>query len=186
MLTEEQIQEARRLSDEELDRDANTAIQRWRQLLKAGKLKPALKHLAGRHNQRRHGWRFGGGIPSGLEGEELAEYTRRRESKKPVDMADRPFSETQAFKKFGRGSGAIDPFGEDMYLAALARERGFIKVPSLVSDIDESSNIVVWRGVSEAKYAEQFRTGDYFAGQGIYGNGTYTTTSVERAKSYAA
>jgi hypothetical protein len=48
----------------------------------------------------------------------------------------------------------------------------------------------VYRGVNDSfekapVLAEQFRTGDYFAGTGVYGNGTYTTTRLETAKLYA-
>lgn len=39
-------------------------------------------------------------------------------------------------------------------------------------------------GVSGQVYVQDFRTGDYFAGKGLYGNGTYFTPSKSYAESY--
>lgn len=38
MLSDEQVLKARELSDRELDRDSRVVMERWRRLLKAGKL----------------------------------------------------------------------------------------------------------------------------------------------------
>jgi hypothetical protein len=40
-------------------------------------------------------------------------------------------------------------------------------------------------GSSAAELVEQFRSGDYWPGTGVYGNGTYTTTSRDEAGTYA-
>jgi len=69
--------------------------------------------------------------------------------------------------------------GEDAALNTLLREQGFNGKGNVISkaEIDRYINAgerELFRGVSEAKFADQFRDGDLFAGLGTYGNGTYT------------
>jgi hypothetical protein len=95
--------------------------------------------------------------------------------------------------------GLRDRFApEDPMLAEIYRRQGFDGPPQVVSEpemddlVARGEVIEVWRGIerhqhpdgswsSARELAEQYRTGPYFAGQGVRGNGTYTTTDKNRA-----
>jgi len=84
------------------------------------------------------------------------------------------------------------PIGdEDKYLKEMASEIGFNKPPVLVSNVEldkiiAEGHIPLTRGVSKAEFADEFLTGDYFAGKGVNGNGIYAAAGVDRYKrSYA-
>lgn len=68
--------------------------------------------------------------------------------------------------------------------------QGFDGLPNLVDEISPD-DIKVYRGVSgisqeeSDRFAEDFRTGKLFAGEGVHGNGTYTSVSEEIAWDYA-
>jgi len=79
--------------------------------------------------------------------------------------------------------------GEDQVLHEICKRQGFDAKPQVVSEDELQSRIKngdteLWRGVTDESYAEQFRTGDYFAGRGIVGNGTYTSTEKDEAVDY--
>lgn len=75
----------------------------------------------------------------------------------------------------------------DKALETIARLRGFDGKPTVVSEFSaDTKGPVLYRGVSEEKYAKQFRTGKYFAGTGVSGSGTYTTTEAGYAAGHAA
>lgn len=90
----------------------------------------------------------------------------------------------------GLGHGADD-------LAAAYEEMGYNGLPKIL-DADEfdalaeTADIKVYRGVKETgrKTAEEFlneyKYGQHYAGYGVYGNGTYTTTNSSTAFKYAA
>ena len=104
------------------------------------------------------------------------------------------FEESNAGKAYG-----------DNALKIIAERQGFTGKPSTVASLDDlqekqttEAGIIVFRGVadysstgdSEVTYtAEQaltdFREGEYFAGWGAFGNGTYTTVEIDSAQSYA-
>ena len=88
---------------------------------------------------------------------------------------------------------------DDPMLAEIYRRQGFDGPPVVVTESDMDSLVArgevieVWRGIerhqrddgswsSADELAEQYRTGPYFAGQGVRGNGTYTTTDRHRAE----
>jgi hypothetical protein len=83
--------------------------------------------------------------------------------------------------------------GEDRALKTLLKEQGYDGKGNVVSKNELDKFIAngereLFRGVTEAKFAEQFKDGDLFAGLGTYGNGTYTAygSSAEAvAQSYA-
>ncbi|MBW3113493.1 hypothetical protein KYJ26_16690 [Bacillus sp. MCCB 382] len=83
--------------------------------------------------------------------------------------------------------------GEDKALKTLLREQGFDGKGNVVSKAEldkfiQNGEREIFRGVTNAKFAEQFKDGDLFAGLGTYGNGTYTAygQSAEKvAQSYA-
>ena len=86
----------------------------------------------------------------------------------------------------------------DIVLQDMAKEVGFHKKPTLLSkeEMDayiQQGNRELFRGIGgrqgEAEiYVEQFKTGEYFAGKGVYGNGVYTAygeDGMEVAKQFA-
>ena len=86
----------------------------------------------------------------------------------------------------------------DIVLRDMAKEVGFDKKPTLLSkeEMDayiQQGNRELLRGIAgrEGKaepYVEQFKTGEYFAGKGVYGNGIYTAygeDGFEVAKQFA-
>ena len=84
----------------------------------------------------------------------------------------------------------------DIVLQDMAKEVGFDKKPTLLSkeEMDayiQQGNRELFRGIAgrEAEtYVEQFKTGEYFAGKGVYGNGIYTAygeDGMEVAKQFA-
>ena len=72
----------------------------------------------------------------------------------------------------------------DIVLQDMAKEVGFDKKPTLLSkeEMDayiQQGNRELFRGIGGRqgeveRYVEQFKTGEYFAGKGVYGNGIYT------------
>lgn len=70
---------------------------------------------------------------------------------------------------------------EDAYMRILNKHRGFDRLPTVVSQ-SQMDNLIaqghteMWRGVSNARFATEFRQGQFFAGKGVYGNGTYAAT----------
>jgi hypothetical protein len=95
----------------------------------------------------------------------------------------------------GLGKGAED-------LAAAYEEMGYNGLPRVLDadDFDalaETADIKVYRGVRELQspnpiyrqsaeqLLDEYRYGDHYAGYGVYGNGTYTTTSSSTAFKYA-
>lgn len=95
-------------------------------------------------------------------------------------------------------------FEDDPQLAAIARRQGYDGKPEVVDAAELDRRIAsgwqeLWRGMTgrddgdswrpansptSGQYAEQFRTGDYWAGLGVRGNGTYTTSLVHVAQEY--
>jgi SPP1 gp7 family putative phage head morphogenesis protein len=89
----------------------------------------------------------------------------------------------------GLGHGADD-------LAAAYEEMGYNGLPRVLDadDFDalaESADIKVYRGVKQTgrKTVEEFvngyKYGEHYAGYGVYGNGTYTSTNLSTALNYA-
>lgn len=114
-------------------------------------------------------------------------------------IADMDFEESNAGRAYG-----------DNALKIIAERQGFTEKPKTVGTLEDLENIaklppeqgggfVVFRGIanysstgdSEVTYtAEQaltdFRQGEYFGGWGAFGNGTYTTSFIDSAESYAS
>lgn len=71
------------------------------------------------------------------------------------------------------------------------REQGFDGKPLVVSPrefdrmVKQENALVLWRGVANSAQTAQFRTGEYFAGKGFAGNGTYTATDLIDATAYS-
>lgn len=92
---------------------------------------------------------------------------------------------------------ATRDFGEsedhqDLYLKKVLEAQGFDGPPDVVDDAEldqrvQAGDILLWRGIdadeNSDKFAEQFRSGELYVGQGTLGNGTYA--SVEEAPDVA-
>lgn len=83
--------------------------------------------------------------------------------------------------------------GEDLSLKAIYAMQGYDGLPKEVS-IEEYNNMLMndelirtYRGFSggDGQYIEDYKNGEYFAGKGVSGNGTYATLSQGEARSYA-
>lgn len=81
----------------------------------------------------------------------------------------------------------------DIRLKNLAEEIGFSEMPTIVTEAELDKIVAeghreLWRGLNQNKpgeFTNLFRSGEYFAGEGIYGNGIYTGTG-EGARNLAA
>lgn len=127
-------------------------------------------HLPGRHEQKKHGNRKSKSSRSSKNISKSTPVTNEQKSKslsaildspEIVKLLDDPASFDYSSKKT-----------EDRILAEIIKQRGFDAKPELVDSLPSDSNRM-GRAVSERKFAEQFLTGDYFAGKGQFGNGTY-------------
>lgn len=73
----------------------------------------------------------------------------------------------------------------DGFLAEVYEEQKFDGLPEVISEkelaarIWDEGYIPMMRGLSDKRFVEQFKRGNYFAGLGIYGNGTYAATAGE-------
>lgn len=95
--------------------------------------------------------------------------------------------------KLDRGLGAGVGTGNDWVLSELYSQRGFDGKPEQLTkqEIDAYSaqgEITMYRGMggvsrqSFVKHFDSFRNGEYYAGNGIYGNGTYVAWADGRSK----
>ena len=81
--------------------------------------------------------------------------------------------------------------GEDMIMKAINKQQGYDGLPKIldksVIDVfaDDDNYVELFRGVKGAQFTEQFKTGEFYAGKGIYGNGTYTALDDLVAFGYA-
>lgn len=105
--------------------------------------------------------------------------------------------------------GALEAGGSDPALHSIVREQGFDGTPEVISALEMERRIdsgwhEMWRGVrgytvildpdhpytsesvsySSRDAAQQFREGDYFAGRGVFGNGTYASVDQTEALGY--
>ena len=81
------------------------------------------------------------------------------------------------FRKVGRRK-VLDGFS-DPVLGELVKEIGYDAAPTIVSstEIDKivsEGHKELFRGLSDKKFADQFRFGEYYPGRGVFGNGIYT------------
>ena len=162
------------------------------------------KHLQGQHDQRTHGSWSGGGAGVDITSEMdtlFFDPNMELNAETQKVIADMDAAEVAAGKAYG-----------DNALKIIAERQGFTDKPKTVETIAdlqalqrEEGGRLVYRGVGDysAEAAEtmsssggpisytaeqaltDFREGEYFAGWGMFGNGTYTTSSVDTAVSYA-
>jgi hypothetical protein len=112
-----------------------------------------------------------------------------------VDRVPVPYNKSKAYKlraKLRRslGLGANhDDFGDEI-LTLTMRERGLDAPTDVVSDKELDKQIAkgakeIFRGVLDTPQIEEFKSGDYVAGNGVNGNGFYATTAFTEARWYA-
>lgn len=73
----------------------------------------------------------------------------------------------------------------------VAAVQGYTGTPELLSKEEMDQRVAagwteVYRGFTQPEYEEQFKSGPYRAGFGLYGGGTYTAASYEKALSYTS
>lgn len=89
------------------------------------------------------------------------------------------------FMKTGRRESPYDY--RDPIMGKLSKESNYDGFPTVVTK-EELNKIAgeghrkLLRGVSDSKYAEIFRIGDYYPGRGVFGNGTYTAYGKDAPK----
>lgn len=125
--------------------------------------------------------------PSGLAPEGAGgEYVPARYEMEPLDYIRGPGADDYARWR-ERGVGRLnDARGEDVMLHDIARVQGFDGLPALVdqAELDRvvaEGGVKLWRGLTMSHgddYGRQFQTGDYFAGRGVAGDGTYTARDL--------
>lgn len=115
-------------------------------------------------------------------------------AKPRIDPAAQPFSETEAFRRYGSVADPDLDVPEGLYLKALIIEQGFDGLPHVVSRRELNAYVAagereLFRGVSNEAHAEAFRTGTFFIGRGIYGGGANASAgpaALAVAREYAA
>lgn len=152
------------------------------------------KHQAGKHDQRTHGsWAGGGaGVDITAELDKVffnADGTPNQETQDLIEQME----DTE--RKTGSSYG-------DNSLKIIAERQGFTGKPKTVATVSEiirlqetEGGLVVYRGIADFKKdgksytaeqaVEQFKRGEYYAGFGAFGNGTYTTINASEAGGYA-
>jgi len=162
------------------------------------------KHLAGQHDQRTHGsWAGGGaGVDITADVDKLFYNPDGSVNKETQDVI-----EQMNEKEIANGHR----YG-DNGLKIIAERQGFTGKPKTVSTVAELKQLqeaeggtIVYRGISEwrrletttepytatvitytaEQAVEQFKRGEYYAGWGAFGTGTYTTIRGDEASSYA-
>lgn len=122
-------------------------------------------HLPGRHEQKRHGNRTGKSGSTKSKSKSNAKSALSINDILDSDAVMKLLDDPESFDYSSKKS-------EDRLLAEIVKQRGFDAKPTLVDAIPVGSTRM-GRAVTDRKFAEQFLTGDYFAGKGQFGNGTY-------------
>lgn len=118
-------------------------------------------HLPGRHEQKKHGNRKDKSGSAKSTTKSVASLSDILDSDAMTKLLDDPASFDYSSKK-----------SEDRLLSEIVKQREFDVKPTLVDSLPPGSTRM-GRAVTDRKFAEQFLTGDYFAGKGQFGNGTY-------------
>lgn len=121
---------------------------------------------------------------------------RPKLERKTIDLSNSPVINKAVADEMAYMNGVAFPSVSgkgDIRLKNLAEEIGFSEMPTIVTEAELDKIVAeghreLWRGLGQNKpgeFTDLFRSGDYFAGEGIYGNGIYTGTG-EGAKTLAA
>lgn len=160
------------------------------------------KHLQGQHDQRTHGsWSGGAGvdITSKLDKVFYASALKRDRGNRNEETQIVIDEIQNARRSKGSSTG-------DVALQIIAERQGFDGKPKLVKTVNDLQEIqkteggnIVYRGIADyedkegegvsytgAQAASDFRSGEYYAGFGMFGNGIYTTNNLDGAVAYAS
>jgi SPP1 gp7 family putative phage head morphogenesis protein len=92
------------------------------------------------------------------------------------------------FKGISKEDRTGSSFFADEMLGKIVKDQKFDGLPQKISRSEfnrlKKNNTVMYRGVTEVKYKEQFTRGSYFPGTGVHGNGSYFTSKFDEAKAY--
>lgn len=92
------------------------------------------------------------------------------------------------------GGGRLDRHVGDRALSELQHAQGFDGKPDIVSEADfakyvKAGEVELWRGDSKSSHTDNMMMGEYHAGIGVHGSGTYTALASvsgrETARGYA-
>lgn len=97
--------------------------------------------------------------------------------------------------KLKKAAGGYGGHGPDNALYGIAHAQGFTGVPHVVTRAEIDAHIAAgatelfrmvgdFGGTTAAAFAEQFRTGAYYAGHGLHGSGIYTAASSAGITNY--
>jgi hypothetical protein len=111
-----------------------------------------------------------------------------------IDPATTPFTETQAFHRYGVSHDPDPDSPEALYTKAIIEEQGFDGLPQVVprQELDHyvaAGEIELFRGVTDAPFADALRYGEFFVGRGGEVAGMYTAAGPHGlviARQYAA
>jgi hypothetical protein len=88
-----------------------------------------------------------------------------------IDPARTPFTATAAFRRYGVTDDPDQSSPEALYTKAAIQEQGFDGPPHVVSQRElntyaAAGEVELYRGVTDRRFAEQLRIGDFFVGRG--------------------
>lgn len=97
----------------------------------------------------------------------------------------------EARQKTRAANGTVNR-AEDMFLHDLQARQGFSELPEVVRRDAFDAMLArgelkqeLFRGVEGAHFTDGYLYGEHFAGNGVFGNGTYTTTALDTAYGYS-
>src|SRR5215212_7542681 len=101
-----------------------------------------------------------------------------------IDPTATPFTNTAAFRRYGVIDNPDPSSPEALYTKAVIQEQGFDGPPQAVGSRKLGGYVAVgevelFRGVTDARFAEQLRIGDFFVGRGGELNGMYAAAGSQ-------
>ena len=111
-----------------------------------------------------------------------------------IDPATTPFTETDAFRRYGVSDDPDPDSREALYTKAVIQEQGFDGLPQIVTrrELDRyvaAGEVELFRGVSDARFADELRSGPFFVGRGGEIDGMYAAAgphALTVARQYSA
>lgn len=102
---------------------------------------------------------------------------------KPIELTD---ERALNFARKAKETSGL-PKGSDPNLHAAQELMDYNGKPTILSadDFDKVEGVKVYRGVERKSHVDAFLDGDNYAGQGVYGNGSYSTTNQKYALQFA-
>jgi hypothetical protein len=99
-----------------------------------------------------------------------------------IDPEATPFTETGAFRRHGTTDDPDPDAPEALYTKAVIQEQGFDGSAHVLTrrELDRyvaAGEVELFRGVTEARFADQLRTGEFFVGRGWFADGMYAAAA---------